>query len=412
MPKNIIIDNGSYHIKYGDASGEKPVHAQNCVIRTNDRRVLLGEALDPGTKIINDYSGIHFRRPIEHGQLTQWSVEKQIWDNSFAEEYFTDDWLKDSNLIYCETPFTLTLFQNLTDEVLFEEYDISNLYRCSSGSLMPWLSQNNAQYNDFQLVIDSGFDSTWVIPMIYGLPYWKGVRKMPIAGRFLNSYLREIISFRHYDVTDEMVLVNNIKEKACYVTSDYEASLKKVEKQRKNRNLNDAGEISINYVLPDYKTTNIGYTVTDDKLAKMQKQDTVQSLKLYDERFAIPELLFHPELSGVHKAGIITTIKDSLKHVPALIRPLLTANMVVIGGTFNLSGFKERLAQELKKEIPIDDEIIIHDFDQSKDLSEIGWYAGKQLFAKNGFEKVCVSREEYQELGAEYTQEKFGYKLP
>ncbi|VEU23433.1 DEKNAAC104695 [Brettanomyces naardenensis] len=299
----------------------------------------------------------------------------------------------------------------MTDEVLFEEFNIGSLYRCSSGSLTPWLTSNkDKKYKDFQLVIDSGFDSTWVIPMIYGLPHWEGVRKMPIAGRALNGYMREMISFRHYNVTDEMVLVNNIKEKTCYVTSDYESSLKKVEKLRKSKGMKDHEGISINYVLPDYKTTNIGYTMTDEELGKFQQQETVQSLKLYDERFAIPELLFHPELGGLHKAGIIPVIKESLSRIPSLIRPLMVANIVLMGGTFNLPGFKERLIQDLKQEIPIDNEIEVHNFDRP-DYSEIGWYAGQQFFARGGFQQVCVSKEEYQELGVEYTQEKFGYKL-
>lgn len=407
---NIIIDNGSYEIKYGQDTDDTPTHVQNCVVRTNDRRVLLGSALEPDRGTVTDYSGIHFKRPIEHGQLTQWSVERQIWDNSFTETHFTDDWLKDCNLIYCETPLTLPKFQNMTDEVLFEEYEVNNLYRCASASLIPWMTTSKGKYSDFQLVIDSGFDSTWIIPIAYGLPYWKAVRKLPVGGRLLNGYLREILSFRHYNVMDEMVLVNNIKEKTCYVTEDYDLSLKKVDKLRSNRALKDTEGVSVNYVLPDYKTSNIGYTATDAELEKIVKRDpTAQSLKLYDERFAIPELLFHPELAGLHKSGLIATVKRSLQALPELLRPLMTANVVVAGGTFNMPGFQERLENDLKQEIPIDNEIVVHDLGL-EDMSEVGWQAGRRFFEKDGFGQVSVSRDEYNEFGAEYTQTKFGFK--
>ncbi len=417
MSKNIIIDNGAYEIKYGAASDDRPEHIPNCVVRTNSGHVLLGENLKPKKKVITDYSGIHYRRPIEHSQLTQWSLEKQIWDNTFMEKHFTDNWLEDANLIFCESPFTLSKFQNMTDEILFEEYGISKLYRCSSGFLTPWLDsdmQNEKSYNDFQLVIDCGFDSTWVIPMIYGLPYWKAVRNMPIAGKFLNGYLREMISFRHYNVTDEMVVVNNIKEKACYVSLDYENSLRNVENSRNETRGSGKKqeEISINYILPDFKTSTMGYTLNDRELADLERREEVQSLKLYDERFAIPELLFHPELSGVYKAGLITTIKDSLNNVPELLRPLMVANMTLIGGTSNLHGYKDRLISDLEQEVPIDDKINVHDLSNfTQDHAEIGWYSGCQFFKSGAFKKVCVSKDDYHELGVEYTQEKFGYKL-
>lgn len=418
MSQKVIIDNGSYEIKYGDITQKSPDHVPNCVIRTSDKRILLGQDLNPDHNVIGDYSGIQFSRPIEHSQLTQWSVETQIWDNSFVDKHLSDDWLQDADLIFCESPFTISKFQNMTDEVLFEEYGVENLFRCSAGFLTPWItfngessSKDGGKYSDFQLVIDSGFDSTWVIPMIYGLPYWDAVRKMPIGGRFLNGYLREMISFRHYNVTEETVLVNKIKEDTCYVTQDYEKSLKYVEKLRQNPSLKDERDISINYALPDFKTSNIGYTMTNSQLSRLQKAEEVQSLKLYDERFAIPELLFHPELSGVRKAGLITTIKDSLANVPELIRPLLVSNIVIMGGTSNFRGFKDRLIHDLKREVPIDDEVIVHDFHNIKNRSEIGWFAGKKFYSNGGFEQVAVSKSEYQELGAEYTQNKFGYKV-
>lgn len=171
-------------------------------------------------------------------------------------------------------------------------------------------------------------------------------------------------------------------------------------------------EISINYVLPDFKTSTVGYTLTNSELATLERNEEIQSLKLYDERFAIPELLFHPELSGAYKAGLITTIKDSLNHVPELLRPLMVANMILVGGTSNLPGYENRLVSDLKQEVPIDNKIIVRDLSNfTEDHSEIGWFSGRQFFKSGAFSKVCVSKHDYQELGVEYTQEKFGYKF-
>ncbi|GME70256.1 unnamed protein product [Ambrosiozyma monospora] len=533
MEKNIIIDNGSYEIKYGLNTDVCPIHVPNCIYRTPDKRVVLGDQLSQ----LQDTSNIHIRRPIEaNGQLTQWLMEKQIWDETFLRhkgQALGDDFLKDANLIYLETPITLTKFQNHVDQVIFEEYGVANYYRCSGGSLAPWLTADDASdsslttdvsnevedeknktedtkktnqskknskakgkqpkpqtvnhYSDFQLVIDSGFDSTWVIPVIYGLPYWKAVKRMPIGGRILNGYLRELISFRHYNVTDETLLVNKIKETSCYVTTDFNESLAKIEALRKKpsrkkqrvlskdpintpnnhdkkskdedsstvrvkdpRYPQTSDDLVLNYVLPSTFSTaatisssssssstttsiDLGHTLTTAQLqttphAKLQN---LQIIQLQDERFTVPELIFQPELAGLHKAGLIQTVQESLKLCPELIRPLLLANVVTIGGGFNLPGFKERLVSELKAVIGVDEIVRVFEFDNAgcadvwksgsgkgkdkdvkrMDFSEVGFHSAKKFYEFEGFKKTCVSRDEYMEFGAEYTQEKFGYKL-
>ncbi|KAH3662358.1 hypothetical protein OGAPHI_005610 [Ogataea philodendri] len=405
---NFIIDNGSYDIKLGRTTDDSPVHVPNCLVRSNDKGLYLGDILNSVGSI--ELSGLQFKRPIEHGQLYQWTIERQIWDSAFVKHYKDEDLLNGANVVYCETPVTYSKFQNNTDQVLFEEYGVGALYRGSVATVAPWITKPEG-YNDFQLVIDSGYDATYVVPMINGLPYWKAVKKMSIAGRFINGYLREVISFRHYNVTDEPILVNNIKESACYVTNDYYAALAKVERLKKlkpKQLLSDPGNISTNYVLPDFKTTMTGYAISDQDLSSSVRENQ-QVLKLFDERFAVPEVLFQPEISGVHKAGLVKTIQESLQSVPELLRPLLCANVVLAGGTCNLPGLKERLISELNKEIPVDDEVKVFEWDGN--YADFGWHAAKQFFAKGGFESVAVSKQEYHDFGPEYTQEKFGHKL-
>ena len=38
-------------------------------------------------------------------------------------------------------------------------------------------SKNGKEYRDFQLVIDSGYNFTWICPIIKGIPYYKAVKK-------------------------------------------------------------------------------------------------------------------------------------------------------------------------------------------------------------------------------------------
>lgn len=456
MSRNVVIDNGQYMIKYGTTEQERPYVTQNCIIRTQDKRVHLGSTLSTNQTmkdlalLSGGFSGLAFDRPIRNGQCYQWNLEHQIWDNAFVSsncDSGNGDFLNNSNLLYIESPITLPKFQNMTDQVLFEEFGVASLVRTSAPTLAPWLrsadaeSSNNEGYKNFQLVIDSGFDSTWIVPMINGIPYHKAIKKLPIAGKFLNGYLREIISFRHYNIVEEPVLVNSIKEKTCYVAEDFNINLSRLTRLKQNTGKLIHSDLSMLYILPNNKSDFTGYPIADknkmtkNELAKLQKSldkknmkydnddeaededlendiSNSQSLLLSDERFMIPELLFRPQLSGIYKAGLIQTIKASLNLVPELLRPLLTNNIVCMGGTANIPGFANRIVKDLNSEVPIEAETKVLDYDHiCKDKSLLSWYAGKSFFLHNGFDKVKITKEEYNEFGAEYVQDKFGFKL-
>lgn len=454
--KNVIIDNGQSSLKFGTADSEAPFVVSNCIIRTQDKRVHLGSTLDSQKSlkdlslVSNGLSNIAFQRPIKNGQCYQWNLQHQIWDNAFINSKLDSgngDFLQGSNLLFIESPITLPKFQNMTDQILFEEFGIDNLVRYSAPALAPWLEcygNGDKQMKNFELVIDSGFDSTWIVPMINGIPYHRAIKKLPIGGRFLNGYLREIVSFRHYNIVDEPILVNSIKHQTCYIALDYNETLDKITRLKKSPTNLLNSNLSLSFILPNNKTDFLGYSITDksklskNELLNLQKSlekninpewfnnqdedfdneikdkfDTInQSILLTDERFMIPELLFHPQLAGIYKSGLIQTIKSSLDAIPELLRPLLSNNIVTIGGTANIPGFNERIEKDLDPEIPIEANVQMLDYSHiSNDKSLLPWYAGKSFFQNGGFEKVMMTKDEYLEFGAEYAQEKFGFKL-
>ena len=466
MDKNVVIDNGQYSLKFANISQDSPMVVPNCVIRTLDKRVHLGSAIatENSMKDLSLSSGglsnIQFQRPINNGQCFQWNLETQIWDNAFVNsgvDSGNGDFLTDAQLCYIESPMSLPKFQNMTDQILFEEFGIGSLVRTSGPALAPWLtpkseegaeeeeplgkptskSSDAAPYRNFQLVIDSGFDATWVVPVIYGIPHYDAIRKLPIAGKFLNGYLREIVSFRHYNIVDEPILVNAIKHKTSYIAQDFNETLDKLTRLKKTPTQLIRSPYALTYVLPNHKTDFVGHVIDnisnlskpellklerslqkrtvedlEEDLSDSESNDLVQSVLLTDERFMIPELLFRPQLSGVLKAGLIQTIKSSLDAVPELIRPLLVHNMVCMGGTANIPGFEARVAKDLDPEVPVEATTKVLDYTNvTDDKSLLAWHAGKAFFEKGGFDKVKMTKEEYTEFGAEYAQEKFGHKV-
>ncbi|GMM34598.1 Arp6 protein [Saccharomycopsis crataegensis] len=437
MTKTLIIDNGSYSVKIGYATDDlnwSPHIISNSIVRTKDKRLILGDLVDRNQNI----SGCFFKRPFERNQLTSWETEKLIWDYCFNSEdlklhvndYGNDP--NDMNLILTEAPFTLPKITKNTDQIIFEEYGFKSYYKNITSSFVPFNWEQNEKlyqtnqlsggddkkvYKDYQLVIDSGFDSTYIIPVIYGMVYWEGVKRLDIGGRFLTGFLRELISFRYYDVTDETILVNNIKEQTCFVPINYNQSLEKLKQEKirlgprpKPGSINDNSMI-VEYALPDYKTTTKGYLLTDELRKNINDVDELQIMRLYDERFSIPETLFDPAIATIkHRNGLIKTIYDSIYSCPELVRPLLVSNIVCIGGNFKFSGFKERLQLELKKVLPVEWDIRIG---IDEDPIVYGWKSANCLATNHMemYEKLCVNKSDYYEKGWGYVNEKLGCKL-
>jgi actin-related protein 6 len=46
-----------------------------------------------------------------------------------------------------------------------------------------------------------------------------------VGGKLLTNYLKEIVSFRHWDVMEHTYVMNEVKEKCCYVSTAFPADL-------------------------------------------------------------------------------------------------------------------------------------------------------------------------------------------
>ncbi|EDO18206.1 hypothetical protein Kpol_543p36 [Vanderwaltozyma polyspora DSM 70294] len=419
----IVIDNGSYEVKFGYSDAKVPNRALNALAKDKYGAWYLSNQMNN----IKDISSVTIRRPHELGQLVSWELEGTVWDYCFFNpDEFPNFNLKETkghHLVVSETCMTLPELSANMDQVMFEEYEFESLFKSPVAGFVPFLNlQDNMKmicgkgddvmgdlisnmdsqniknpYSDFNLVIDSGFNCTWIIPIIKGVPYYKAVKKMEMGGRFLNGLFKETISYRHYDVTDETILVNNIKEKCLFMSpTSYMDSFKNKDRY------------SVDYVLPDFQTSFIGYV--KDKKSNSQLPENSQVITLTDELFSVPETIFHPEMAKLLKPGIVETILESLSIVPETIRPLLVNNIVCVGGNFNMPNFGSRLATELQRQLPTD--WVCNIYIPEKDCELQGWKSMSQ-FAQNTdiYKKARISREEYYEHGTDWTTKKrFGYQ--
>lgn len=87
------------------------------------------------------------------------------------------------------------------------------------------------------IVVDIGFNCTSIMPTILGEVYWPAVQQISVGGRMLTNYLRETLSFRHYNMMEETFLVNSIKESVSFVSQDFFQDLKICKEFKRNQQI-------------------------------------------------------------------------------------------------------------------------------------------------------------------------------
>ncbi|KAL8715154.1 MAG: hypothetical protein Q9220_001111 [cf. Caloplaca sp. 1 TL-2023] len=313
----LVVDNGAYSIKAGfatDSPNLEECHIiPNCLARERDRKVWVGNEVDA----CRDFGEMAFRRPVEKGYVVNWESEKAIWDSSFRDPK--------------------SKLHHLFGAPVRETQGLPNPAECL-------------------LVIDSGFSHSTVTPLYKGRPIQQAVRRLDIGGKLLTNYLKELLSIRHYNLMNEEHLVNEAKEKVCFVSSDFRNDLERAWKgsnKNSERNSEHNREIVVDYVLPDYNAGTKGHLRSHDpslaarvkKMGAMANQSGAVEdfMTLGNERFAVPEVLFSPADLGMKEAGLPETVMQSLSGLPPGLWPAMLANVLVIGGDCLMDGFMERL---------------------------------------------------------------------
>lgn len=127
-------------------------------------------------------------------------------------------------------------------------------------------------------------------------------------------------------------------------------------------------------------------------------------LHLNVERIRAPEILFTPSLVGMDQCGLIEIVKDILTRVEPSKRASVVQDFYTTGGNSTLAGFRERLATELPGILPAGQKLNVRG---AKDPVLDAWKGAAQ-WAKSvdsSYRKSRVTRQEYNEMGADYMKE-------
>lgn len=379
--KTVIVDSGAYTIKTGLATAEEPLIIPNCIMKAKAerKRLFIGSQIED----CRDCSGLYYLLPCERGYVTRWEVQKPVWDYVFTKGICP---VSEKNVVMTQPLFNFKSIQDCTDEIFFEEYDVNALYRCNPTDLAS-LQYSTVSNSKTCVVVDSGYSFTHVVPYIDGKKCSSAIKRLRIGGKLLTNNLKDILSYRQYHVMEETYVINQVKEDACFISEDFKQDLKTSSLSGSDNH------IARNYILPDFNTIKRGFIQTEEL---KEEYENCQVLRLNNERFTVPEILFSPSDIGVNSVGVVDCIIDSIKACPKAYQEVLAKNIVVVGGNACLSGFRNRLIKEFSSKRSVKWDVGVY---VPPNPTIFSWQGGKTLSKKQKLTKIFVTKKEYEEFG-------------
>jgi actin len=363
----IVVDNGSGTIKAGFAGDMVPRAVCPCVFAwPRNKGVMVPQKY---IYVCEDVRSVLVARsPFQKGVITHREGMENIWRHVFHEE------LKIGSE---EHPSLLTEIDSNTDESremmvqsMFEIFGAHSLCLANPSVLSLFASGRSTG-----IVLDSGNQGSRAVPVYEGHYLSNAVFRMDLAGSDVTNYLKEMLPDKEFikESSLQKLITNAIKEKLAYVALDFEAEMEYAYQYETERS----------YELPDGELIFVGY-----------------------ERFKAPEILFQPCLVASEQNGVHTLIRDSVMNCDEELRKVLFKNIVLSGGTTKITGFPERLYNELRA---ITSATFTINVVAPPNREYTCWIGGSIFSSLSTFEQVCISHDEYDEFGPTIVHQKCFY---
>ncbi|CAA6670780.1 unnamed protein product [Spirodela intermedia] len=213
------------------------------------------------------------------------------------------------------------------------------------------------------IVVNIGFNVTSVVPIRCGKVMREvGVEVVGLGALKLTGFLREQMQQRNMNF-ESLYTVRTLKEKLCYVAADYHAELSKV--------------------------TQASCEISGEGWFTLSK-----------ERFKTGEILFQPQIGGIHAMGLHSAVSLCMHHCAdsgIFSDDGWFKTVVLVGGTSCLPGLPERLEKELIRLLPpsISEGIKVLPPPYGVDSA---WYGAKIVSNVSTFHSAwCITKKQFRQ---------------
>lgn len=395
--KIILFDNGAYEIKHSTANTNKTIKKhQNCKFYDKPNNMDSAYFIEniKENYPIENISNINknYNRPISRGLLFDLDLELEIWERILTNYYSFDKTeinLNESLFVFTHTPFAPDEIIDSYFQLIFEYFNFNACVKSIPHIFSAMFAKAKFQGElnpTVQLVVDSGFSSTTIVPIFDNRPVTNAIKRIDIGGKLITNYLKEaLVNTIELDIRKEFYLVNLIKEENLFTSKNFNIDMKIASFKGEN-NLTKK-----TFILPEYRRKS------EDQLKKLAKEK--YAIEINALRFIPPELIFRPNMIGLDEGGLHQGIIKSADCCHRDYKNLLFENIILTGGNSKLDNFKERLHNEIT---PLIDNsttnLKIFDLDLKTSEPVI---EGMKLFCRNieNIKSTAIFKAEYEEIG-------------
>ncbi len=363
--KPLVIDNGTGLSKNGYAGEDQPRSVFPTLVGYPKYQSIMSDVdhyvreYYVGEEAMNLRGVLRLVYPLEHGIVNDWDGIEKIWSYTFHNDLRVNP--AEHPVLLTEAPLNPVANREKMAEIMFETFNVPAMYVSMQAVLSLYASGRTTG-----LVIDAGDGVIHIVPIYEGFAIDHAIQRIDLAGRDITEYLRKLLRMRGYALTStaEREIARDIKERLCYVALDPEKELKLAEK---------VSGIEKQYTLPDGEVITISA-----------------------ERFLAPEVLFDPSRIGKEDPPLDEAVYNCIQACDIDLRKELYQNIVLSGGTTMFPGLKERLHKELKELVPESVEVRIV---APPERRYSVWIGGSILASLKTFQRLWISKKEYQEQG-------------
>ena len=260
------------------------------------------------------------------------------------------------------------------------------------------------------------FSSTsHAMPFVDGKCQKSACKRVNVGGKLLTNFLKELVSYRQWNMMDEFPLMNQVKEDLCYVSTNFQYDIQAAHLANQRPPVSSTTRVQLamdytnqpmkrSFVMPDYSTIMRGFV----KPLDAPIDATQQVLSMETERFAVPEVLFHPSDVGMNQGGIADAVCQALSELGIVEAGLASQNLLLTGGNTKFPQFEKRFYSEARPGIA---DIYLPQTYLPPNPDYYAWQ-GAQRFVdteKNSgiLTSSVVTRKEYLEKGSSQCNQKF-----
>ena len=349
----IVVDNGAGTIKAGFAGDFAPrCYFPTVIGKPKNQAIIVGgdnKENYVGHEAVQKRGVLKMSYPIEHGNITAWHDMIKVWHHCFYSELLAE--IAEQPLLITETANASPQNKLEMASIFFETFNCPAIYFMPSNILSLYSIGRTSG-----IVIDSGHDVTNVMPVFEGYSIREAIKTDLYGGKAVVEGLMKVFEEKIPSLKGNNTIGVKIKENEC--------SLRDID-----------GRVTVQsssvYNLPDGQTLSMGSELQD-----------------------IPEQIFKPVEGGFSKKSLQSLIQESLMLCDESLRKEMADQALVVGGNTHISGYCERLDQEVNKLIPGGMNLTV-----VKDRIFPSWVGGSLFASLDTFHSTCIHRDEYMKSG-------------